>query len=72
MAADPRKVGRLVAVRPPLINGTRRLRPARITAVGAGTNITCQVDTHGGAAETYTNIPRWSRSSPATTGWVRV
>jgi hypothetical protein len=70
VAADPRKVGRLVAIRPPLINGTRRVRPARITAVGVGTAVTVEVDTHGGAAETYT-VSRWSRAAPATTGWVR-
>lgn len=45
----------------------RRLRRVRITAVGAGTNI--DGTDEGGIA--YTNIPRWSRSSPATTGWER-
>lgn len=69
MAADPRKIGRLVQIRPPVINGTVRLRPARITAVGAGTTVTAVVKT-GGAVESYT-VPRWDRAAPATVGWVR-
>lgn len=57
-----------VAEGPKTIGGlARRLRSARITAVGAGTNVTC-ID-EGGI--TYTDIPRWSRSSPGTTGWER-
>ena len=60
---DPRKVGRLVQVR----TATGELRPARITAIGAGTNIHCTVK----GAESYTNLPRWSRSAPATAGWIR-
>lgn len=67
MATDPRKVGRLVAVRGAGTPHPGQLRPAVITAVGTGTNITCVVK--GG--ETYTDIPRWSRAAPTTTGWVR-
>lgn len=69
-AADPRKVGRLVQIRPPIITGTRRVRPARITAVGGGDTVTAVVQTHGGAVESYT-VPKWTRAAPATTGWVR-
>ena len=75
MAADPRKVGRLVQVR----TATGKLRPARITAVGAGTLITCVVRIKPGALntlaptdiETYTNLPKWDRATPTTAGWIR-
>jgi hypothetical protein len=60
---DPRKVGRLITIR--TASGT--LRPARITAVGAGTNVNGTVK----GAESYINLPRWSRSAPATPGWIR-
>ena len=60
---DPRKVGRLMQVR----TATGKLRPARITAVGGATNIDCTVK----SAESYTNLARWSRSAPATAGWIR-
>lgn len=70
MAANPLKVGRLVSVRPPLINGTRRVRTGRITAV-AGTTCTVVVDNHGGVGTTYAGLPKWSRAAPATPGWVR-
>jgi hypothetical protein len=60
---DPRKVGRLVAVR----TTAGKLRPARITAVGTGFLITCVVK----GAETYTNLPKWSRLTPSTAGWIR-
>lgn len=46
-----------------------QLRPARITAVGSGTNVTCKVLHANG--ETYTDLPRWSRLTPNTPGWVR-
>lgn len=45
----------------------RRIRPATITAVGGGTNVDCVVK--GG--ETFSGIPKWDRSSPGTTGWIR-
>ena len=72
MAADPRKVGRLVVVRPPLVGTppTCRVQTARITAVGAGTAVTCVVKKHGGVGTTYT-VSRWSRAAGATTGWER-
>lgn len=72
MAVFARKIGRLVAVRHPPGPANpepHQLRPARITAVGLGTNVTCKVLHPSG--ETYVDIPRWSRSAPAVTGWVR-
>ena len=46
---------------------TGQLRPARITALGSGTTINCTVK--GG--ESYVNLPKWTRTTPATPGWVR-
>jgi hypothetical protein len=69
MAWVPR-VGRLVAVRGVLINGTLRLRPGVVTAVGGGTSCTIKVQTHGSAPESYV-LSQWSRAAPATPGWVR-
>lgn len=71
MAIFARKVGRLVAVRglPGPRPTAKQLRPARITAVGAGTSIDCKV-LHA-TGETYAVLPRWLRSTPTTVGWVR-
>ena len=63
MAAFARKVNRLVVVR----TAAGKLRPARITAVGAGTNIDCAVT----GAETFAALPIWSRTTAATPGWTR-
>jgi hypothetical protein len=68
MALDPRKVRRLVAVKGAGTPHPAQLRPARITAVGAGTTVTVKVLHKTG--ETYT-LPKWSRASPAVTGWIR-
>lgn len=67
MTTDVRKVGRLVAVKGSGTPHTLQLRPARITVVGAGTLVTAVVK--GG--ETYALLPKWSRSAPTTTGWIR-
>ena len=64
---DPRKIGRLVSVRGSGTPHSHQLRTGRITVVGAGSRVTVVVK--GG--ETYTNIPKWSRLSPLTTGWKR-
>lgn len=72
MAVFERKVNRLVAVRHPpgpVNPNPTQLRPARITAVGLGTNVTCKV-LHA-AGETYVDLPQWSRATPNVTGWVR-
>jgi hypothetical protein len=65
------KVGSLVVVRPPLVNGTRRVWTGRVTAVGAGTTLTCVVKKHGSVGGTSFTIPRWDRAAGATTGWER-
>lgn len=64
MPLDARKVGRHVVVR----TAAGKLRPARITAVGAGTQ--ANLDVYGNG-ETYTNLPVWSRTTPSTPGWTR-
>jgi len=64
MPLDARKVNRHVDVR----TTVGRLRPARITAVGAGTNVNCDVYGNG---EAYTNLPVWSRTTPTVAGWTR-
>jgi hypothetical protein len=67
-----RKVGRLVAVRyppGPTNPNPTQLRPARITAVGDDDTVTVQV-LHPDA-ESYADLPRWSREAPDVAGWVR-
>jgi hypothetical protein len=64
MPLDARKVNRHVSVR----TTAGKVRPAVITAVGAGTNVDCRV---GHLAETFTNLPVWSRTTPSTAGWTR-
>jgi hypothetical protein len=63
VAAFARKIQRLVAVR----TATGKLRPARITAVGAGTLVDAVVK--GGA--THAALPKWSRATPGVAGWIR-
>lgn len=67
-AIDPRKIGRIVHVKA-AAGRTTRLQPARITAVGASNLVTCKVLHPSGTV--YANIPKWLRSAPTTTGWVR-
>lgn len=76
MAVFSRKIGRLVTLRNfdagHQVSGrpkSGQIQPARITAVGAGTLVTCKVLFATGA--TYTDIPRWSRATPSVMGWDR-
>ncbi len=62
---DIRKVNRLVTYR----SGAGRIRAAKITAVGAGTNADLKVVSN--PTETYLAVPKWLRSSPSTAGWYR-
>jgi len=64
MPIDARKVNRHVVIR----TAAGKLRTAKITAVGAGTNVNADVYGNG---ETYTNLPVWSRTTSATPGWTR-
>jgi hypothetical protein len=63
MPLDARKVNRHVTVR----TAAGKLRPAQITAVGAGTNVDCKVS----GAETFAALAKWSKATPATPGWTR-
>lgn len=47
-------------------NASGKLRPAIMTAVGAGTNVDLK-GLHTG--ETFAAVPLWSRSAPTTPGW---
>ena len=79
MATFDRRIGRLVSVRPLLLGiastqvpgGRRHIQGAVITAVGVGNLIDCRVRHAGGGGLILNSVPRWSRSSPATVGWVR-
>jgi hypothetical protein len=62
---DIRKINRLVTYR----SSAGRIRAAKITAVGAGTNVDLKIVSN--PTEVYLAVPRWSRSAPGTAGWYR-